>query len=632
MSGSGGDDLAARLRRWMALSVDAIRARRLGGVRPAVRALALLAAGLTVVAMVVLAAAVVAGSPMSERSPAAQLVSDTLLFAGMTVGIAVLAATARTPSLDSPTAVLRVARAERAGTAAAAVAPLVLVLLLDLPAGATSPGAAPALRAVLWLGFGVGALLLLRSPVPLTHPVGPVDVGRAGRVAFTGAVLLVVVGLSLGGEPRPAQAVVQAMAPVVLGAFAALVIVPTALVHGSVAGLTESRARGETVLRRTREVPRFVVVVVVAKLGAVVAVGLLARWLRPDAYLVANSLPVWIGALVAAALMLGLLVLDRRLIVGASDHAVVARVAGALVAVPLGALVGVILGAIAVALAWQRPWVLPGLVGLPVLAWCLRHSTGRVRVLAYVAGALTAIGWSFVVGWAGTRIGAAVDLTQPVMNLATIAALLGAVVVVVLMGVVVVALVTRRRRMLVHLGAVALWVGCLSVLPLVGGTPTTVNLDVALGVLLLGASVVWAVRGRSAIDGYEIVVAAVLTTALLEIPVVLRLLPDGLQGWLLVLTLSAPAIATLWTALATVSDPGHTRTALRSVGMTCLAYSTLAALVWVLGSQGGDLVDALSSVVFGFLAVPLGMVLVAARSARTVGTAPTEGAPAAVSR
>ena len=64
--------------------------------------------------------------------------------------------------------------------------------------------------------------------------------------------------------------------------------------------------------------------------------------------------------MVAASLMLGLLVLDRRLIVAGSDHAVVARVAGALVAVPLGALVGVILSAIAVALVWQRPWVLPG--------------------------------------------------------------------------------------------------------------------------------------------------------------------------------------------------------------------------------------------------------------------------------
>jgi hypothetical protein len=66
--------------------------------------------------------------------------------------------------------------------------------------------------------------------------------------------------------------------------------------------------------------------------------------------------------------------------------------------------------------------------------------------------------------------------------------------------------------------------------------------------------------------------------------------------------------------------------------MTCLAYSTLAALVWVLGSQGGDLVDALSSVVFGFLAVPLGMVLVAARSARSAGATPTEDPSAAVSR
>jgi hypothetical protein len=99
-----------------------------------------------------------------------------------------------------------------------------------------------------------------------------------------------------------------------------------------------------------------------------------------------------------------------------------------------------------------------------------------------------------------------------------------------------------------------------------------------------------------------------------------------------VLTLSTPGIGALWAALATTSDPVRTRTALRSLGMTCLAYSTLAALVWVLGSQGGDLVDALSSVVFGFLAVPLGMVLVAARSARTVGATPAEGASASVSR
>ena len=326
------------------------------------------------------------------------------------------------------------------------------------------------------------------------------------------------------------------MAPVVLGAFAALVIVPTALIHGSVAGLAESRARGETVLRRTREVPRFVVLVVLAKLGVVIAVALLARWLRPDAHLVANGLLVWIGALVAAALMLGLLVLDRRLIVGASDHAVVARVAGALVAVPLGALVGVILIAIALALVWQRAWCCP-LAGLPGAAMARRRTAGS---WSWTSPASTAIGWSVVVGWAGVRIGAPVDLTQPLMSFAIIAVLLGAVVVVVLVGVVVAALVTRRRRMLVYLGAVVLWVGCLSVPPLVGGTPTTVNLDIALGVLLLVAAVFWALRGRSAIDGYEIVVAAVLTTALLEIPVVLRLLPDALQGWLLLITLSTP--------------------------------------------------------------------------------------------
>ena len=124
----------------------------------------------------------------------------------MTVGIAVLAATARRPPLDAATAVLRVARAERAVTTAAVLAPLVLVLLLDIPAGATNTGAASALRAVLWCGFGAATVLLLRSSVPSALPAGPADLGRAGRVGFTGAVLLVAVGLSMGAEPRPALA------------------------------------------------------------------------------------------------------------------------------------------------------------------------------------------------------------------------------------------------------------------------------------------------------------------------------------------------------------------------------------------------------------------------------------------
>jgi hypothetical protein len=173
---------------------------------------------------------------------------------------------------------------------------------------------------------------------------------------------------------------------------------------------------------------------------------------------------------------------------------------------------------------------------------------------------------------------------------------------------------TRQVRLGVYLLAVVVWVAVLVTLSRVAPGTTGLNIDLALTLLLLVAGLAWMAGGQHLVDGFEIVLTTVVLSVLIELPIALNALPEIAQRGLLVAALISPGVASMWRHLRYLDPALAGRPAIRGLAVTCLGYSTLAGIVWIFGSSVADLINSLSTVVLGFVSVPVALLLVAAAS------------------
>jgi hypothetical protein len=176
------------------------------------------------------------------------------------------------------------------------------------------------------------------------------------------------------------------------------------------------------------------------------------------------------------------------------------------------------------------------------------------------------------------------------------------------------AAIHRRTRMLTYLLAVTVWTLMLLALDRWAEGTTQLNIDIALTGLLLLAAITWLAKLQREVDGFEVIVTAAVTFAVIDVPFFLDILPGGWQVGLLILALVGPGLASLWKETSLLRDPARTTKAVRHLGVTCLAYALLTALVWATDLSAAWLIDNLSTVFLQFLLVPVAMLLVTASS------------------
>jgi hypothetical protein len=363
--------------------------------------------------------------------------------------------------------------------------------------------------------------------------------------------------------------------------------------------------------------PKLLVPVLVVKLLIIGLIFLAGRWLSPQSSLLNSSTASWIGSVVAGLLVLVLLSLDRRVAVATTDYPLLSRFSGALLGGVLAALAGVVLLVTVLKNAVHRPWMLAGLVVVLVLGVVAgREIRWRWRLVIYLAACVAGLAASVLsvrsIAFAPPRRLSALFDESWVM--AEVAWVLGVALVVALGCLVVAAAIHRRTRLLTYLFAVTVWTLMLLALDRWAKGTTQINIDIALTGLLLLAAITWLAKVQHEIDGFEVIVAAAVTFALIDLPFFLDILPGGWQVGLLILTLLGPGLASLWKETSLLRDPARTTKALRHLGVTCLAYALLSALVWATDLSAASLIDRLSKVFLYFLLVPVALLLVAASS------------------
>lgn len=136
------------------------------------------------------------------------------------------------------------------------------------------------------------------------------------------------------------------------------------------------------------------------------------------------------------------------------------------------------------------------------------------------------------------------------INLRTLIVLLIIGLLVLVAVLLVLAVKTRQVRLGVYLLAVALWVAVLVTLSRVVPGTTSLNIDLALTLLLLIAGMAWMRDGQHLVDGFEIIVTVVVLLALIELPMVLDTLPEPARRGLLIAALLTPAITSTWKHLS----------------------------------------------------------------------------------
>lgn len=601
-----------------------VRARRLAG-RPRGERLAVAGAVvLGVAAMVILFVVLLTGRKGDDWSTPLRALTGVVVVAGCSVGLAVCGAArvARTSVPDLGWAArLRTggSRTAGAGLTTASLVPLGTTVALDLPQAALAqPAQQMALRVFLWCSFGVGVLVLHWRPT--APPPHGVDLQRLVRLLVPSGLLLVGVALATAMTGSLDAADVLLRLSVVVAAIGSVALVPAVLISSSLDGLLKTRSRGERLLEQTRRTPSLVVGVAVAKVVLVlVVVVVLAAVLDAGQPLLVTSGAAWASSVAAGIVMVALLVVDRRLVAAVSDHATMVRSSAIVVGVSLAVLVGLLAAALAVELVVKGPWTAAGFLVLVAWGW------GAYRAMAWARLAVLGVGLVVAVLCAvvQSRQAALSSFGELAGSLLAIAVVLVLVVAgMTLLALVGAAVVRRRFGPLRYLLAVGVWIAVVWVAGTWGDHPTLLNVDLAVGAELLVAALLWATHRQTQIDGYEIVVTVVLTSALLVLPVVLTVLPDQVQAVLLVITMVSPGLAALWHDVSAVPDPLRHRRRVAAIGITVLTYSTLAGFVYSVGDDGGAVFDKLNTAIFTVVAIPVGLMMVASRSAALRGQGP----------
>ena len=499
-----------------------------------------------------------------------------------------------------------------------ALSPLLVVLILDdlARAGLARTGTT-ILRAVLWCLFVVGAISLLHR-TPHSGSSGVVDCDRALRLASPTVLLLVGVGVASVLDRSLATAEFLLGYPIALAGFASLAVVPTILVSSAVEGLRKVQKRGVRLSVLVEHRPQLLVLVLVVKLVIIGLIFLIGRSLLPERSLLSSSTASWMGSVLAGLLVLALLSLDRRIGLAATHHLLLSRFSGALLGGVLGALAGVVLLVTVLNSAAHRPWTLAGLVVVLVLGVVAgRGIRWRWRLAVYLTACIAGLGASVLsvrsIAFAPPRISSAIfDETWSKREIVLV---LVVALVLAIGCLCVAAVIHRRTRLLTYLFAVTVWTLLLFALDRLDADTTQLNIDLALTGLLLLAAITWLAKLQHEIDGVEVMVTAAVTFAVIDFPFFLDILPGGWQAVVLIFALLGPGLASLWKETSLLRDPTRTTKALRHLGVTCLAYALLTAVVWAADLSAARLMDDVSTAFLGFLLVPLALLLVAASSA-----------------
>jgi hypothetical protein len=198
--------------------------------------------------------------------------------------------------------------------------------------------------------------------------------------------------------------------------------------------------------------------------------------------------------------------------------------------------------------------------------------------------------------------------------LGLVAGLLVAGIVAALVLVVVEVVRRHRLRLLAYVSAVAVWTALVLLVQRLAGGWSLLNLDLAFAACLLVAWTTWRWRLQHAVDGFEVVVAAVVTSTVLDTTVLLDTLGVRFSVGLLAITLAIPGLVVcvrLWID----SEASGRAVRRREVGRACTVYGLLLALVSLTGSSAATTLDAFGGLVVHLLTLPLALLLVAATSA-----------------
>ena len=481
-----------------------------------------------------------------------------------------------------------------------AEAPLIGAVVVDAPNAVAAQPMQWCVRLVLWMALGViGLLMIARATAGRRLPSAAVTV-------LPGVVVVALAVVAGWAGAAPAQQLMIALPGIIVATLVGLVSMPAMLLQGEVTDLGERADRADRLLRWA-DAPAPVLLAAVLKIGLVV----LLIVVRPPSAV--QQFDTGFGSLlrsfVIAGFVIGILLLDHRLGMTAGDLARAGSGGGAVIASALG-----VFGLAAAIVTFDgivtpHPGGLLGLALLSAVAWWVRRRRlgARVTWAAVIsAGLVGCVLAALVPGLGGADL---TTISVPVVYwLLAVGLALGLVVFVVRI------VRTRDIALVVLLAAVLGWIVLrLAPWPFEAEVPAWLNIELWIA-LAFGAVAALAARGRrwGLLDGREIVLAVVMNTLVIDVPMV--------GGWWLeppvnaafaVLTVVTPALVAcgrlLWSLITGGPAP--------RTGRTLVGYAALAAFCLLLGGGAVTLMVQVLDLALEYLAIPISMLLIAAAPA-----------------
>ncbi|KLO31564.1 hypothetical protein ABW16_01610 [Mycolicibacter heraklionensis] len=602
-----------------------IAERRLTGLTRGERAAVLLLIGMSGIAVFISALMVFDKSAVDVKSePTWHGVNGVMILGGLAVSTSLLAAALR-PSEKSG-ASGRVLTATAAALPYGGLAALCLtVLFLDL----TSLGAASTMLALaFWICLAAGCLWAVRRAPTL--PARLLERSQAMKVLVPAALLLLLAALA-AVVGRSTWIVEWVLAPtLILVAFSAVAVLPALSTVGAAKGLETLHNRGTKVAEKVRVRPWTLFGMGLAKLAIITWLWLAYRSQGQSGSKVGTSWSAWIAGVALALLVMTLFSVNRRLTFSDSDHLTVSRTTGLLVG---AALIPIVVVAFVSGVRTTRPDKLLTIIAIAIVIIAAvvasRMEQRRQRIAAVAATLALAVFsslWLLPRQIGGTRPESTVvrslrevsnppaQTAQPI-TVGSALEIIEAVLAVSVVALLVATFASGRKSLGVYLTAVLVWLlSRYLVAPKVAPEMTDLNFDLVLTAVLTATAALWAAGRRGPIDPFEIAATMTVTFFLIELPLLGGLMPNppSLKLWLAVLALVTAAVGAIWSILADLAKPAEQRDGFVRLCTSTLLLYLLLAFAWTLTDGATALVQGISGLVLSYLAIPLGLLLVAA--------------------
>jgi hypothetical protein len=588
--------------------------RRLQALAPYDRAIVLALVVASLIAMTWIALSTLDAGPIRpDASDGSRAASAVALFAGFALAMAVAAGSVEVveglPGFRGWFLRLGIWFLPTTGLVLLAIC----VVLVDDGLRTAQDSNWPYTRLVMWVSLAVACLYVARPRRPRSE--GLVDADRALRVVVPAMLVVVIVatpvttGSSFWDITLLLLGVLSTISNLGISALIGILVTLT------VKGLETTQARGKLISAYFGQRQRTLVAIVGAKLLGIFAIWFAYRTLSPGDAVLELSLASWIMAFIAAAVAVALFAVDGHVQLSTSDHDVISRYSGIVLgaALTLGFSAALVIGVMGSAVP-TRPW---GLIGASLLMGSAvvlaRFRSWPAAAVAYVVA--ISLGAASAILLSGRRVFALpiFDGSDDSMSVLTgigagVAMLATAIAVI---WIIVACIVSRRFGWLVYLATVLVWATIQTVWSVVAPFDL-MTFDLAL-TLLLGVAVVLLIVGaQRAVDAFEIVVVAVTTFLLIEVPLISDLLPPAVQSVLLLAAVLTPGVAVIWNELATLSDPPPHRGALVRITLTTAVYCQLSVGVWLGSVDIARAVALVTDFAQQTLMVPLLLLLVAA--------------------